>query len=135
MCRAVEFRVEGIVVEGDRRGRELGFPTANILTDAVLPGDGVYAGFAQRANGTRYLSAISIGHRATFYAEGAPRLLEAFLIDFDGDLYGERLRVTVGDLVREQQRFATRDELIAQIQADVERVRAVVGLDELMGSD
>lgn len=131
----MEFRVEGIVVEGDRRGRELGFPTANVFADAELPGDGVYAGFAERADGTRYLSAISIGHRATFYAEGAPRLLEAYLIDFDGDLYGERLRVTVCELVREQRRFDTRDELIAQIRADVDSVRVMLELDELAESD
>jgi len=121
---------EGIVVEGDHRGRELGFPTANVDVgvDVDLPEDGVYAGYAERADHSVFAAAISVGHRPTFYGEGSPRLLEAFLLDFDGDLYGERLVVTITQLVRGQAFFATRDELIAQIADDVARVRELAPL-------
>jgi FAD synthase len=121
---------DGIVVEGDHRGRELGFPTANVDvgTTVELPEDGVYAGYAERADHSVYAAAISVGHRPTFYGEGSPRLLEAFLLDFDGDLYGERLIVTITELVRGQAHFAGRDELIAQIAADVARVRELAPL-------
>jgi riboflavin kinase/FMN adenylyltransferase len=123
---------EGVVVEGDHRGRELGFPTANVeLASAVdLPEDGVYAGYAERADHSIYAAAISVGHRPTFYGDGSPRLLEAFLLDFDGDLYGEQLIVTITALVRGQAHFAGRDELIAQIAADVARVRELAPLPE-----
>lgn len=118
---------EGVVVEGDHRGRELGYPTANvdIGPDVDLPEDGVYAGTAERADHTVYAAAISVGHRPTFYGEEAPRLLEAFLLDFDGDLYGERLTITITALVRGQAHFASREQLVAQITADVEQVRSL----------
>jgi len=120
----------GIVVEGDHRGRELGFPTANVDVgaDIDLPDDGVYAGYAERADHSLFAAAISVGHRPTFYGEGSPRLLEAFLLDFDGDLYGERLVVTITELVRGQAFFASRDELIFQITDDVSRVRELAPL-------
>lgn len=124
---------EGVVVEGDHRGRALGFPTANVteFLDADLPDDGVYAGYAQRADGSRYLAAISVGHRPTFYGDDAPRLLEAYLLDFDDDLYGERLRVSILEHVRAQRPFSSRVELTAQIGADVERTRELVALPEV----
>jgi len=115
--------VEGTVVSGDHRGHELGFPTANVLTDETLPPEGVYAGYVTRADGTVYLSAISIGRRPTFYADDGMCLVEAHLLDFDGDLYGEHLIVEIVDLVREQERFDSVDELMIQIQHDVETVR------------
>ena len=127
--------VTGVVVEGDHRGRELGFPTANVLSDDELPPDGVYAGFVERADGSTFLSAISVGHRATFYGADGLRLTEAFLLDFDGDLYGERIRVTIAELIRGQRRFSGRAELVAQIRADVESVRELLELDQLTGSD
>lgn len=119
---------EGVVVEGDHRGRELGYPTANvdIGPDVELPDDGVYAGTAERADHTIYAAAISVGHRPTFYGEEAPRLLEAFLLDFDGDLYGEHLKITITALVRGQAHFASREQLVSQIAADVEQVRTLV---------
>jgi FAD synthase len=118
---------EGVVVEGDHRGRELGYPTANvdIGPDVELPEDGVYAGTAERADHSIYAAAISVGHRPTFYGEEAPRLLEAFLLDFDGDLYGEHLKITITALVRGQAHFASREQLVAQIAADVEQVRTL----------
>lgn len=124
----MEVVVEGIVVPGDRRGRLLGFPTANIVPggDAELPEDGVFAGRVQRADGSWYGAAVSIGTRPTFHGEDAERLVEAFLLDFDGDLYGERLRVYVGERVRGQQRFESIDALIAQMKRDVEVIRRLL---------
>ena len=119
--------VEGIVVTGDHRGRELGFPTANVLADeSSLPPEGVYAGYVTRADGTLYASAISVGRRPTFYANDGVCLVEAHLLDFDGDLYGEHIRVEITDHVRDQVRFSSVDELISQIERDVEDVRSRV---------
>jgi riboflavin kinase / FMN adenylyltransferase len=133
----MDFVVEGIVVEGDHRGRELGYPTANVqdLPDVELPDDGVYAGTAELANGERYLAAISVGTRATFYGTQGARLVEAFLLDFDGDLYGQRLRVTLVELVRPQERFDDVDALIDQIRADVSGVRELLESRELTRSE
>ena len=118
--------VEGIVVSGDHRGRELGFPTANLLADAssLLPAEGVYAGYVTRADGSVYASAISVGRRPTFYAHDGVFLVEAHLLDFDGDLYGEHIRVEITEHVRDQVRFNSVDELVIQIRLDVEVVRA-----------
>jgi riboflavin kinase/FMN adenylyltransferase len=133
----MEFVVEGIVVQGDRRGRELGFPTANVenQTGVVLPDDGVYAGTAERPNGEIYLAAISVGGRTTFYGEGGYRLVEAYLLDFDGDLYGERLRVTLLERIRPQQQFDGIEPLIVQIKADVDAVAERLGSAELTRSE
>ena len=118
--------VEGVVVEGDHRGRELGFPTANVSVPAgsSLVEDGVYAGYVTRADGSRFPAAISVGIRPTFYDDSAPPLVEAHLIDFEGDLYGERLVVELTELLRRQERFASAKELIAQIDRDVAAARA-----------
>ena len=118
--------MEGVVVRGDGRGRELGFPTANVTPEAPvdLPGDGVYAGWARLADGSVHVAAVSIGRRPTYYAHG-DRLVEAYLLDFDGDLYDQRLRVEVGDRVRGQLKFSSAGELIAQMEADVAAVREI----------
>ena len=90
--------VRGPVVRGDGRGGpELGFPTANVAVDddIALPADGIYAGYFTRADGSVHPSAISVGRRPTFYEPGtAPVLVEAYLLHFDGDLYGEAARVS-----------------------------------------
>jgi riboflavin kinase/FMN adenylyltransferase len=113
--------VEGTVVRGDGRGRELGYPTANLDVPAELlvPPDGVYAGavLGRRA-------AISIGTNPHFH--GVERRVEANLLDFDGDLYGERLVVELWQRLREQRSFGSLDELVAAIGADVERARSAV---------
>lgn len=113
--------VEGIVVRGDGRGRALGYPTANLATPAglLVPADGVYAG---RALGHR--AAISIGTNPTF--DGVERRVEAHLLDFDGDLYGQRLVVELWELLRGQRRFESEAELVDAIADDVERTRAAV---------
>jgi riboflavin kinase / FMN adenylyltransferase len=111
--------VEGTVVRGDGRGRELGFPTANLEVPEglLVPPDGVYAG------GTRdRRAAVSIGTNPHF--DGVERRVEAHLLDFDGDLYGERLVVELWAPIREQRRFDSLDELVAAIGDDVERTRA-----------
>jgi FAD synthase len=122
----MEFVVAGVVVEGDHRGRELGYPTANVeVPDVELPDDGVYAGTAARNSGAVYLAAISVGTRETFYIGGA-RLVEAYLLDFDDDLYGEVLTVTLLEPLRTQQKFSGVAELIGQIRTDVESVRKLL---------
>ena len=111
--------VEGIVVRGDARGRALGFPTANldVQADLLVPPDGVYAGAAL---GRR--AAISIGTNPHF--GGHERRVEAHLLDFDEDIYGSRLVVELWQPLRGQATFATLEELVATIAADVERTRS-----------
>lgn len=121
--------VAGPVVRGDGRGRQLGFPTANVaVPPARMPSeaevaDGVYAGYLRRADATVLLAALSIGRRPTYYGPDGERLLEAHLPDVEVDLYGEVVEVLVGPRVRGQARFASSEELVAQIAADVEAVR------------
>jgi riboflavin kinase/FMN adenylyltransferase len=113
--------VEGVVVRGDGRGRELGFPTANLDVPGglLVPPDGVYAGWARDRR-----AAVSIGTNPHF--GGVERRVEAHLLDFDGDLYGERLVVELWTPIREQRSFGSLEELVAAIGADVERTRASV---------
>jgi riboflavin kinase/FMN adenylyltransferase len=122
--------VRGTVEHGDKRGRELGFPTANlqISADLQLPADGIYAGWFERADGTVHATAMSLGHRPTFYdrPKGAP-LLECNLIDFAGDLYGEAVRVRFVERLRGEVRFDGVEALIAQMAADVEQTRRILG--------
>ena len=110
--------VEGIVVHGDGRGRELGFPTANldVPPGLLVPPDGVYAGRTRDR-----LAAISIGTNPQF--DGVERRVEAHLLDFDGDLYDERLVVEIWSWLRGQMRFDSVEALVDQIGADVARAR------------
>jgi riboflavin kinase/FMN adenylyltransferase len=116
------FRIRGEVRHGDRRGRELGFPTANIAPDPelVYPAYGVYA-----CRVGERLAAVNVGVRPTFGADLHP-LVEAHLLDFDGDLYGERLTVEFISRLRGEQRFENVTELIEQMQRDVERTRELL---------
>jgi riboflavin kinase/FMN adenylyltransferase len=120
-CLGAPFMLEGEVVEGDRRGRTLGFPTANIVPDdaLIIPGHGVYAAFADGRP-----AAVNVGVRPTFDT-GRGLLVEAFLIDFDGDLYGRNLRVAFVERLRGERRFAGTEELIAQMHRDVAEAREV----------
>jgi riboflavin kinase/FMN adenylyltransferase len=119
-------RVEGVVVRGDRRGRELGFPTANLLTSAhtAVPADGVYAAWLVRGRGERLPAAVSIGSNPTF--SGQERRVEAHVLDFDGDLYGERLALDFVVRLREQRRYSDVEPLVAQIREDVAQTREVL---------
>ena len=113
--------VEGIVVAGDARGGTLGFPTANLGIDSrlLVPGYGIYAGAAL---GRR--AAVSIGTNPHY--GGAERRVEAFLLDFDGDLYGRRLVVELWRRLRDERSFASEAELVDQIARDVDEARAAV---------
>jgi riboflavin kinase/FMN adenylyltransferase len=113
--------LEGIVVSGDARGGTLGFPTANLRVDAnvVVPAFGIYAGFAE---GTR--AAVSVGTNPHY--GGNERRIEAFLLDFDGDLYGRRLVVELWRRLRDEQAFASEAELVEQIARDVDESRAAI---------
>jgi riboflavin kinase/FMN adenylyltransferase len=120
-CLGAPFMVEGTVVTGDQRGRELGFPTANIVPDdrLTIPGHGVYAAFA---NGVP--AAVNVGVRPTFET-GRGVLIETYLIDRDEDLYGIELRVAFVERLRGEKRFAGVEDLIAQMRIDVEDARRV----------
>jgi len=127
-------RIDGIVERGDQRGRELGFPTANLRTDAwtAVPSDGVYAGHVVRLDEWGRTmpgpplgaAAVSIGTNPTF--EVRQRRVEAFILDFDGDLYGDALGVEFVARLRGMERFDNVDALVTQMAADVARTRSVI---------
>ncbi|HXB65656.1 MAG TPA: riboflavin biosynthesis protein RibF [Solirubrobacteraceae bacterium] len=116
------FQLRGEVVRGDERGRTLGFPTANLVPDEALvcPGHGIYACLADGAP-----AAVSIGVRPTF-TTGRGELIEAYLLDFDGDLYGSELRLEFIRRLRGERRFATAEALVEQMHRDVEQTRQVL---------
>ncbi|MEU2611499.1 bifunctional riboflavin kinase/FAD synthetase [Micromonospora sp. NPDC007271] len=120
-------RVEGVVVRGDQRGRELGYPTANLLTHryAAVPADGVYAARLVRRGREPLAAAVSIGTNPTF--SGRERRVEAYVLDFSGDLYGERLALDFVAHLREQRTYDSIEPLVAQIAEDVERTRRAFG--------
>ena len=113
------YELEGEVVYGDQRGGTLGFPTANLAPDphALVPAHGIYAG---EALGRRVAASIGVNP----HYGGSERRIEAFLLDFTGDLYGDRLRLELWERLREERAFASEDDLVAQIAADVEAARA-----------
>lgn len=116
------FLLEGEVVHGDKRGRDLGIPTANIVPDdrLVCPGHGVYAAWA---HGHR--AAVNVGVRPTFET-GRGLLVEAYLLDFEGDLYGQTLRVAFVERMRGEKRFDSVEALVDQMTRDVEQARATL---------
>jgi riboflavin kinase/FMN adenylyltransferase len=113
------FELEGTVVAGDQRGGTLGFPTANLALerDLLVPAYGIYAGRA-----LEHRAAVSIGVNPHY--GGSERRIEAFLLDWEGDLYRRRLRLELWERLREERAFAGEDELVAQIARDVEATRA-----------
>jgi riboflavin kinase/FMN adenylyltransferase len=115
------FLFEGEVVHGDKRGRELGMPTANLVPDDayVVPGHGVYAAWAHG-----YPAAVNVGVRPTFRT-GRGLLVEAHLIGFEGDIYGDTLRIAFLDRLRGEKRFDSVDDLVAQMNRDVEDARRI----------
>lgn len=121
-------RLEGVVVRGDQRGRELGFPTANLLCHryAAVPADGVYAArLVRRGQREPRMAAVSIGTNPSF--SGRERRVEAYVLDFDADLYGERLALDFVAHLRGQVRYDSVEPLVAQIAEDVERTRQALG--------
>lgn len=121
------YPITGIVVRGDGRGRELGFPTANIRVsgvDKLVPAAGIYACHAS-VTGSRYLGALHIGPRPSF--PGADPTVEVFLLDFEGGLYGHEIRLELVEYLRPVATFGTVQSLQEQIRADVRQTRAILG--------
>jgi len=127
--------VSGRVVTGHRRGRELGFPTANISSPTeVIPLDGIYASLIQIKN-KQWLSVSNIGVNPTF-GDG-PKTIESFIFDFDGDIYGESVKLSFVKRIREERKFVMVKDLVAQMHEDVNRAKAIfkeLRLDEKAGS-
>lgn len=119
------YEVRGRVVPGDRRGVTIGFPTANIPVPKSMawPADAVYVGRCTLPDGERHGCAINIGRRPTFYEHAQQSLLEAHLIDFDGDLYGCEMRVEFVDFLRSERKFEGIDQLSEQLAVDVADAR------------
>jgi riboflavin kinase/FMN adenylyltransferase len=122
-----DAEVEGTVVRGAGRGRTIGVPTANVRPDTeLLPKNGVYAGWGERlSDGRRWGAAINVGTNPTFVS-GQTVSVEAHLLDCDEDLYDQRLRIGFVQRLRDEERFASRDALVAQIGKDIEQARALM---------
>jgi riboflavin kinase / FMN adenylyltransferase len=120
--------VRGVVAHGDARGRELGFPTANVSVPGsiLLPADGIYAGWFERENGEVHATAISLGRRPTFYETADASLLEAHLLDFAGDVYDEHVAVRFVERIRGEEKFDSVEALVDQIERDCDDVREVL---------
>ena len=129
------FELSGEVVHGDKRGGRLGFPTANLIPEEALacPGHGVYACLIDGPPTVRSLpAAVSIGVRPTFKT-GRAELIEAYILDFEGDLYGSRVRLEFLERLRGERRFDTPEALIEQMRRDVERTREVTAAASVGG--
>lgn len=125
--------ITGQVIPGDQRGRELGFPTANIAVPEnqiahAQEMEGVWAGIAESEDGLRKLTTVSIGRRPTFYDKDGELLLEAFLLDFSGNLYGKVMTIQLCEFIRGQIKFSSIDELVTSMNSDVRRTREVRAL-------
>ncbi len=125
------FILAGFVVEGDQRGRQIGFPTANIDVEPsiILPADGIYATWTQ-ADGKTYASATNIGFRPTFGAGG--RKVETHIFEYDGDLYNAKIRVAFARKLRDEVKFNGVDALIKQLHEDVAQAKVVLDEDAKM---
>jgi riboflavin kinase/FMN adenylyltransferase len=120
--------IRGIVKRGDARGRELGFPTANVEVPArvCMPADGIYAGTFIAEDGVERQTAISLGRRPTFYENAGTSLLEAYVLDFDDDLYDQAVKVRFAARLRGEVRFDSAEALVDQMHRDVEATRRVL---------
>jgi riboflavin kinase/FMN adenylyltransferase len=121
------FETRGIVAHGDKRGRTLGYPTANLVPDPALavPDHGIYACRARVPGLGEWTAAVSIGVRPTFVT-GRGLLVEAYLLDFEGDLYGRELRLEFVDRIRGEKRFETVEALVEQMGRDVDEIARLV---------
>ncbi|MHB8329854.1 MAG: bifunctional riboflavin kinase/FAD synthetase [Acidimicrobiales bacterium] len=125
-------QVRGVVERGDGRGgAELGYPTANVTVPPgiALPAEGIFACWYERPGARRYAAAVSLGRRPTFHSSAAGPLLEAYLLEYEGDLYGEEARVSFVERLRAEERFDSAEALVAQMALDVEQAAAVLGGD------
>ncbi|MBT4341410.1 MAG: riboflavin biosynthesis protein RibF [Chloroflexi bacterium] len=120
------YSIQGVVADGEKRGREIGFPTANIKPEfaVTVPDNGIYATIAE-VDGNNHSAATSIGVRPTFETDGG-RTIEAFLLDFDGDVYTKRLRLEFVKRLRSEVAFETVEQLIEQMNKDVEQTREIL---------
>lgn len=120
--------VRGVVVQGDQRGRTIGFPTANIAVprQMALPADAVYAAYYRLPDGTCHPAAVNIGKRPTFYQDAEHSLVEAHLIGFEGDLYGQNAQVCLVELLRSERRFDGLEALSRQLKLDIEHAIKVL---------
>jgi riboflavin kinase/FMN adenylyltransferase len=123
------YELRGVVAHGEKRGRELGFPTANLEVSKEMQtcADGVYAGWYLRPDGTRHQTAISVGRQPTFYESRPYSLVEAHLLDFHGDLYDEVGTVELVARLRGQEKFASIEALVDQMSSDVAQTRRTLG--------
>ncbi len=126
--------IQGKVIPGDQRGRELGFPTANLAVPPEKAAhaqeiEGVWAGIVETQDGVRTLAAISIGRRPTFYDQTGQLLLEAHLVDFAGDLYGTTLTIHLYEFIRGQVKFSSVDQLISCMNSDIATTRALLSIE------
>ena len=120
--------LDGEVVHGDKRGREIGFPTANVLSAprSVIPARGIYAGRAHLPEGS-YTAAISVGYNPTFTDDRTALRVEAYLLDFDSDVYGAAIQLEFVHRLRDEARFDGVDSLVEQLARDVEQTRSLLG--------
>ena len=123
-----DFAIQGVVEDGDKRGRELGYPTANMtLGDYQRPRYGIYAVRATLDDGSEHPGVASLGVRPTF--DPPTELLETHLLDFDGDLYGRRIEVALHAFIREEKKFDDVDALVAHMREDEAAARKLLALD------
>lgn len=122
------FEIRGTVIQGDQRGRTIGFPTANVPlpNDMARPANGVYACWYTAPDGVARPAAINVGVRPTFYETADAALLEAHVLDFDADLYGQEARVQFVSFLRSERRFNGIDELKSQLEIDIAETRNVL---------
>ena len=122
------YSLQGMVAHGDHRGRSIGFPTANLeyAREKVIPAGGIYACWAYVGN-EKYKAAINIGTNPTFTPDRQTLNVEAYLLDFDRDIYGEMLRLDFAARLRDEEKYDSVDALIKQINADVEQTREILG--------
>jgi len=124
-CLGRPYAYLGTVVEGHHRGQPLGYPTVNLSAPRFLiPAEGVYAGWAE-VHGRRYGAAVSVGRAPTFHAH-EPVTVEAFLLDFEGELYGDQVTVEFVELLRPQEAFPNAEALKRQMADDCDRVREIL---------
>jgi len=118
------YSISGIIKEGDQRGRKLGFPTANIYPkNEIILRNGVYAAFVY-IDGRRYKSAVNVGCNPTF--KGTNKHIEAFLIDFNQDIYGKKIEIKFVDFIRDERKFRKMDDLIKQIAQDIKQINSIL---------
>ncbi|QNN22974.1 riboflavin biosynthesis protein RibF [Planctomycetales bacterium ZRK34] len=127
------YTLRGRVIQGEQRGRTIGFPTANLdLGDRQLPADGVYGGIAH-INAKPYAAAISVGDKPTF--RGSVRTFEVYILDFEGDLYHQTIDVDILRWIRDQAAFTGVDALVQQMDRDVQRIRTLYNAQQLSAAD